>query len=83
MLLEVEKIFELDALQHILNAAESDQYIAALDYSLAFDCTDPELAMFVFQHKGKPHVVAPKTHPAVCSGTFTSTAKCFPIFTAR
>ena len=44
----------MDALQHILNAAESDQYIAALDYSLAFDCTDPEIAMFVFQHKGMP-----------------------------
>ena len=47
-------IMFMDALQHILNAAESDQYIAALDYSLASDCTDPELAMFVFQHKGIP-----------------------------
>ena len=39
----------MDALQRILNAAESDQYIAALDYSLA-----SELAMCVFQHKGMP-----------------------------
>ena len=44
----------MDALQHILNAAESDQFIAALDFSLAFDCTDPKLAIFVFQHKGMP-----------------------------
>ncbi len=43
----------MDALQHILNAAESDQFIAALDSSLAFDCTDPKLAIFAQRHAAR------------------------------
>jgi len=42
------------ALHHILLDAENDRFLAAFDYSLAFDMTDPALVLHVFQHKGMP-----------------------------
>ena len=43
-----------DALDKILDAAETGRYIGAYDYSLAFDTVDPALALYVFRRVGLP-----------------------------
>ena len=43
-----------NAIFQILQDAEANRYVAAFDYSLAFDMTDPNLVLRIFAHKGMP-----------------------------
>ena len=44
-----------DASDVVLFSADMGQYVAAFDYSLAFDLTQPSLATYVLRRAGMPH----------------------------